>query len=42
MGSGRKPSTLEVGEQLGFHGESIRNWKRPGEIDHGSKPGVST
>lgn len=32
----------EVGEQLGIHGESIRNWMRQGDIDHGAKPGVST
>ena len=32
----------EIGEQLGIHGESIRNWLRQGEVDHGVKPGVST
>lgn len=32
----------EIGEQLGIHGESIRNWMRQGEIGHGVKPGVST
>ncbi len=32
----------EIGEQLGIHGESIRNWLRQGEIDQAVKPGVST
>ena len=32
----------EIGEQLGIHGESIRNWMRQGEIDGGSRDGVTT
>jgi len=32
----------EVGEQLGIHGESIRNWMRQGDIDGGVRDGVTT
>ncbi len=32
----------EIGEQLGIHGESIRNWMRQDEIDGGSRDGVTT
>ncbi len=32
----------EVGEQLGIHAESIRNWMRQGEIDGGKRDGVTT
>jgi transposase len=32
----------EIAEQLGIHGESIRNWMRQGEIDSRQRPGVTT
>ena len=32
----------EVGEQLGVHAESIRNWLRQAEIDGRRRPGLTT
>lgn len=32
----------EVGEKLGVHPESIRNWLRRHQIDAGERPGLAT
>jgi transposase len=32
----------EVGEQLGVHHETVRNWLRQAEIDSGDRPGASS
>jgi transposase len=32
----------EVGEKLGVHPESIRNWLRRQQIDAGARPGLTT
>lgn len=32
----------EVAAQLGVHPESIRNWLKRYEIDHGERPGLTT
>ncbi len=32
----------EVAEQLGVHGETVRNWVRQTEIDAGGPPGLTT
>ncbi len=32
----------EVGEQLGVHWETVRNWVRQTEIDVGGRPGLTT
>ena len=38
-----KPGALRrVGEQLGIHPETLRNWVAQAEIDAGDRPGTST
>lgn len=38
-----KPGALRrVGEQLGIHPETLRNWVNQAEIDAGERPGTST
>ena len=38
-----KPGALRrVGEQLGIHPETLRNWVNQAEIDAGDRPGTST
>ena len=32
----------EIGEQLGVHTESVRNWVRQAAIDDGHRPGITT
>jgi transposase-like protein len=32
----------EVGEQLGVHHETVRNWLRQAEVDSGDRPGASS
>jgi transposase len=32
----------EVGEQLGVHRETVRNWVQQAEIDAGGRPGLSS
>lgn len=31
-----------VGEQLGIHPDTLRNWVRQAEIDQGHRPGITT
>jgi transposase len=38
-----KPGALRrVGEQLGIHPETLRNWVNQAEVDAGERPGTST
>ena len=38
----RTGALRRVGEQLGINPETLRNWVRQTEIDHGHRPGITT
>ena len=38
----RLGAIARVGDQLGVHKETLRNWVRQAEIDGGQRPGVTT